>query len=73
MLALLTRYCVFDADRKLLVMRFVEGGVWDWPAAIDAIRARNRDVRPRQPIGFAAHVARDVAAARQEGPAAQLD
>lgn len=66
-------FAELEEVRKLLVMRFVEGGVWDWSAAIDAIRARNRDVRPRQPIGFAAHVARDVAAARQEGPAAQLD
>jgi hypothetical protein len=63
-------FAELEEVRKLLVLRFVETAAWDWPAAIAGIRARSRDVRPRLPIGFAAHARREVALARADSSAA---
>jgi hypothetical protein len=38
--------------KKLLVIRQVETGRWDWPWARVALRQRDRDHRARRPIGF---------------------
>lgn len=38
--------------KKLLVIRRVETGRWDWPWARAALRQRDRDHRARRPIGF---------------------
>jgi cell division protease FtsH len=63
-------FAELEEVRKLLVLRFVEDGIWDWAAALEGIRMRNRDVRPRQPIGFAARLGQEVSPAHRGGPAA---
>ncbi len=64
-------FAELEEVRKLLVLHFVETGRWDWPTAIAGIRARCRDVRPRQPIGFAAAPPRNLTESHADGPAAR--
>lgn len=64
-------FAEIEEVRKLLVLRFVETDRWDWQAAIEGIRARGRDVRPRQKIGFAAPNPRSAMERHADGPAAR--
>lgn len=43
-----------DEIKKLLVMRFLQTDVWDWPWAWNTFSGRGDDVRPKRPLGFAA-------------------
>lgn len=47
-------YAEIDELRKLMALRFVETGTWDWSTAWDQYRARTTVADPRGPIGFAA-------------------
>ncbi len=38
--------------KKLLVMRFLDTRVWDWPWAWDSFQHRMEETEPRRPIGF---------------------
>jgi cell division protease FtsH len=49
-------FAEMDEMRNLLVMRFMDDGVWDWPAAMTQFESNRRELagRKKGPVGFAA-------------------
>ena len=45
-------FAEIEEAKKLLVMRHVDTGRWDWPWVRQALLARHAPSQPRRPIGF---------------------
>jgi hypothetical protein len=45
-------FAEIEEAKKLLVMRHVDTGRWDWPWVRQALLARHASNQPRRPIGF---------------------
>lgn len=55
-------FAELEEAKKLLVMRHVETGAWDWPWVRSSLVCRAEDRRPMRPIGFAASAYREESA-----------
>jgi hypothetical protein len=65
-------FAEMDELKKLLVLRFLDSGKWDWPAAWLAYREGHEGVKPTQRIGFSASLPQSRSRAESRVPASRV-